>query len=162
MYNVHPSSMPLVFRLVLLFFKDFSGLHRVCRTVIVQVDNQTGVKKRSHRRYTPGWQNEQSVILRFWCNFVISKNAPRSFWESRCTCFEQPAQNAVQTNKYLFCATQIWNDWSHLSSLICPSSLGWRSPKSGGTVVSNRTGLVLVFRPWIVFASNKGLHHFFV
>ena len=162
MYNVHPSSMPLVFRLVLLFFKDFSGLHRVCRTVIVQVDNQTGVKKRSHRRYTPGWQNEQSVILRFWCNFVISKNAPRSFWESRCTCFEQPAQNAVQTNKYLFCATQIWNDWRHLSSLICPSSLGWRSPKSGGTVVSNRTGLVLVFRPWIVFASNKRLHRLMV
>jgi len=37
------------------------------KTVIVQVDAETGVEKGSHRR-----------------------NTPRSFWESRCTSFEQP------------------------------------------------------------------------
>ena len=39
---VNPSSMPLVFRLVLLFFKDFSGLqHWVSWTVYIEVDAQT-------------------------------------------------------------------------------------------------------------------------
>ena len=89
---VNPSSMPLVFRLVLLFFKDFSGLqHWVSWTVYIEVDAQTWVKKRSHRRNAPGWWNVNFPYISQKLNVCFGKffceNAPRSFWESRCTSF---------------------------------------------------------------------------
>ena len=89
---VNPSSMPLVFRLVLLFFKDFSGLqHWVSWTVYIEVDAQTWVKKRGHRRNAPGWWNVNFPYISQKLNVCFGKffceNAPRSFWESRCTSF---------------------------------------------------------------------------
>ena len=106
------------------------------------------LRRESRREATGGtplgsYVYKHSVFIQFFslCYFIFS--APHSFWESRCTSFKQPAWNAFRK------ATKRFSIRNHLSSLSWPSSLGLRSPKSGGTVVSKRTGLVLVFRPWI-------------
>ena len=149
-------SLPMIFWTV-LFLPD---LHPVSRALKVYVDVETGVKTRSHGRHaSDGLEYRLSFsrcMKQIWYDDLLSEMYLVRFGKAVAP-VSSSLQNAFyRMTDFSFCKKRKFHHTPrHLSSLICPSSRSWRSPKSGGTVVSKRIGLVLVFKPpWWWFYIN--------
>ena len=150
-------SLPMIFWTV-LFLPD---LHPVSRALKVHVDVETGVKTRSHRRHASDGLEYISRFFSRWIKQIWYDDVLSEMYLVRFGKAVAPVSSSLQNAFYRmtdfsFCKKRKFHHTPrHLSSLICPSSRSWRSPKSGGTVVSKRIGLVLVFKPpWWWFYIN--------